>query len=128
MIAEAKRLCKNVIQTGLCRTAATRPSGCTALFMVCMVLRLRAERFLLDSGSPIWYNVPDKLRRSGILKAVKGQRYLIHHNDEPDYDDLPDDSVCIEVLDGSGDPPLSSRHWKYPKQLYSEAISFNRDS
>ena len=62
MIAEAKRLCKNVIQTGLCRTAAYKLPGCTALFMVCMVLRLRAERFLLDSGSPIWYNVPDKRR------------------------------------------------------------------
>lgn len=41
-----------------------------------------------------------------ILKAIEGQRYLIHRNDEPEYSYLRKGSVCIEVLDASGESGL----------------------
>ena len=41
-----------------------------------------------------------------ILKVLEGQRYLIHRNDEPDYSHFRNGSVCIEVLDASGESKL----------------------
>ncbi len=35
-----------------------------------------------------------------ILNVIKGQHYLIHHNDEKGFADLGKNGVCIEVLNG----------------------------
>lgn len=41
-----------------------------------------------------------------ILKAIEGQRYLIHRNDEADYADLSEDGVCAEVMNAGGESSL----------------------
>ncbi len=62
-----------------------------------------------------------------ILKALEGQQYLVHRNDDPDYADLPPSSVCIEVLDADGEGSLLIDLDKEYAREYTLSFGYHHD-